>query len=128
MLRDWNSYARCYDLLCQINPAYHVLLRDFSKFLQTLAIDEPLQILDIGAGTGNFLLEAARALDHNVKLTHLDADQVMNELAREILDADGTDEKKRAAAKFYLEREVEASRTTPAAAARRLLEAFSKGS
>ena len=26
---DWNDYARCYDLLCALNPAYSELLEEF---------------------------------------------------------------------------------------------------
>ena len=45
-------------------------------------------------------------------LTSFEQNKPYNELAREILAADSADEKKRAAAKFYLEREVEANLIT----------------
>ena len=79
---DWNSYARCYDLLCSMNPAYQVLLQDFRTFLRTLQVGEELTVLDVGAGSGNFMIEMGSEFSDRVSVTHLDADGAMNNLAK----------------------------------------------
>lgn len=78
---DWNSYAKCYDILCGMNPAYQVLLQEFRTFLRRIEVREELSVLDVGAGSGNFLMEVGSEFSDRASMTHLDADGVMNELA-----------------------------------------------
>ncbi len=54
---DWNDYARCYDLLCSLNPAYTELLNEFRSFA-IAAVSPGSRILDLGGGTGNFFCSA----------------------------------------------------------------------
>ncbi len=80
-LVDWNSYAECYDLLCSINPAYQTLLKQFRTFLRGIEAGKELNVLDVGAGSGNFLMEVGSELANRASLTHLDSDNAMNQLA-----------------------------------------------
>jgi ubiquinone/menaquinone biosynthesis C-methylase UbiE len=65
-----------------MNPAYQVLLQDFRTFLRRLQVGEELSVLDVGAGSGNFMMEVGSEFSDRVSVTHLDADGVMNNLAK----------------------------------------------
>ena len=49
---EWNAYARCYDLLCAINPAYTELLEEFAAFIRKARTSVGARILDLGAEPG----------------------------------------------------------------------------
>jgi len=78
-LVDWHSYAGCYDLLCDMNPAYAELISHFAHFIEK-RVSPTARILDVGAGTGNFILSGAQ-IATNAQWTHLDADDAMNGIA-----------------------------------------------
>lgn len=78
---DWNDYARCYDLLCSLNPAYTELLDEFRSFA-IAAVPPGSRILDLGGGTGNFFCNALPAeISSSSELIHLDADSRMLSIA-----------------------------------------------
>ena len=78
-LVDWHTYASCYDLLCEMNPAYADLISHFGSFVEE-RISPSARILDVGAGTGNFILSGAQVAP-NARWTHLDSDDAMNGIA-----------------------------------------------
>lgn len=56
----WDRYARAYDAMADANPAYQSLLRRFSECATPWCVPSGGRIVDIGAGTGNFSMLAAR--------------------------------------------------------------------
>lgn len=76
----WNEYAQAYDIMCESNPAYQQNLAFFGDWLRSANLAGSSTICDIGAGTGNYLLEVARILP-DARLIHLDRDPRMNLLA-----------------------------------------------
>lgn len=81
---DWNSYARCYDLLCSLNPAYLELLSEFTSFINRAHLPVGSRILDLGGGTGNFFCHALpREISQSCELMHLDFDSEMLAIASE---------------------------------------------
>jgi SAM-dependent methyltransferase len=85
---DWNLYATCYDLLCEMNPAYGDLVRHLSEFLASMPAR--VRALDVGAGTGNFVLAGAGALSGST-WTHLEPYAGMNAIARRKYERAGID-------------------------------------
>lgn len=86
---DWNDYARCYDLLCSLNPAYTELLNEFRTFA-IASVTPGSQILDLGGGTGNFFCDALPSeIAASSELTHLDADAGMLSIAQQKYRARG---------------------------------------
>jgi ubiquinone/menaquinone biosynthesis C-methylase UbiE len=80
---DWNDYARCYDLLCSLNPAYTELLNEFRSFATT-SVALGSSILDLGGGTGNFFCSALPSeIATSSELIHLDADRGMLSIAQQ---------------------------------------------
>lgn len=80
---DWNDYARCYDLLCSLNPAYTELLNEFRTFA-TASVNPGSRILDLGGGTGNFFCNALPSeIATSSELIHLDADSGMLSIAQQ---------------------------------------------
>jgi ubiquinone/menaquinone biosynthesis C-methylase UbiE len=78
---DWNDYARCYDLLCDLNPAYTELLEEFRAFALS-SISPRSRVLDLGGGTGNFFCKALPStIAGSSELIHLDADAGMLSIA-----------------------------------------------
>ena len=78
---DWSAYARAYDLLASVNPAYQALVERFADFLSAVELPPRGAVLDLGAGTGSYSILAARRLsDRSVE--HLDSDPQMNDIAR----------------------------------------------
>jgi ubiquinone/menaquinone biosynthesis C-methylase UbiE len=76
----WDQYARAYDVMCSANPAYQENLALFRNWLQRAELSEHPRVCDVGAGTGNYLLEVASARP-NAELVHLDLDPGMNNTA-----------------------------------------------
>jgi ubiquinone/menaquinone biosynthesis C-methylase UbiE len=81
---DWDSYARCYDLLCTLNPAYLDLLQEFNTFVRRAELRAGSRVLDLGGGTGNFFCHALpQEIGHSCELMHLDFDAEMLSIANE---------------------------------------------
>ena len=78
---DWERYAQCYDLLCEINPAYWELEREFEKFMLGSGLPRECSILDLGGGTGNFFVSALPVEYHHARLVHLDSNPKMTQIA-----------------------------------------------
>lgn len=79
---DWANYARVYDLILEYNQAYHGILEVFGSTVSKWPMSAGIQVLDVGAGTGNFGLDiAARYPDAKVVL--LDRDPGMLEVAKQ---------------------------------------------
>ena len=78
---DWSAYARQYDFMCDLNPAYRNNVDDFAALIETWELPATATVCDIGAGTGNFILEVSRHLP-NATFVHIDNDSSMNEAAR----------------------------------------------
>lgn len=78
---NWSAYAREYDIIPSINPAYRELV---AHCVATVA-GWPLQpgdvVADIGGGTGNFSIALARALPA-VTILHTDFNEEMLAIAR----------------------------------------------
>ena len=86
---DWNDYARCYDLLCALNPAYTELLEEFRSFA-IASVPPGSRILDLGGGTGNFFCSALPSeIASTSELIHLDADLGMLSIAQRKYSAHG---------------------------------------
>lgn len=85
---DWASYAAVYDLMLDHNPAYHAIVERYRRFVGGLDLAPGSRLVDLGAGTGNFSLAAAR-LHPQATVVHVDADAAMNARARVKLAAQG---------------------------------------
>ena len=85
---NWSRYATVYDLMADSNPAYRQLLDDFCSYLVGLSIPRGGIILDLGAGTGQFSLLAARHYPQ-CKVIHVDQDAGMIDRAKEKALASG---------------------------------------
>jgi len=86
---SWDEYGLVYDIMCEANSSYQLLLKGYRNWLTTNQ-NEIRTALDIGAGTGNFVTEAARALPH-AKIDHIDRDHIMNFFAQEKYTKAGID-------------------------------------
>lgn len=51
---DWTAYAACYDLMAESNPAYQEIFPLIDRLVSPLQLSEGDQVLELGAGTGNF--------------------------------------------------------------------------
>ena len=78
---DWGAYATHYDLMCSYNPAYDKNLKDLLQYLDySQAIQAGDAIADLGAGTGNFVVELAK--NHpRTHFMHIDSNREMNSIA-----------------------------------------------
>jgi ubiquinone/menaquinone biosynthesis C-methylase UbiE len=77
---DWDAYASQYDLLAMYNPSYAENIELMRDLLSAKTKSEPKSILDVGAGTGNYL--CALGMDFpSARLVHLDSDAAMNGIA-----------------------------------------------
>ena len=79
-MTDWTRYATQYDLILEHNPAYQDILRRFEREVAGWDLPSGGLFADLGAGTGNFSLAAAKALPHTHVL-HVDRDPGMNAVA-----------------------------------------------
>jgi ubiquinone/menaquinone biosynthesis C-methylase UbiE len=76
----WDEYAQAYDVMCSANPAYQKNLTLFREWIAGLHLPQASTICDVGAGTGNYVLELARRFP-DARVIHLDSDPVMNRTA-----------------------------------------------
>jgi ubiquinone/menaquinone biosynthesis C-methylase UbiE len=79
---DWDAYARHYDLMCELNPAYRENINLLSSRLEEWPLPPSPRICDIGAGTGNYIAALSSRLP-DAEFWHLDMDERMNQIARE---------------------------------------------
>ena len=79
-LMDYKAYAPHFDPLCAINPAYEELLTLFESELASMNLPQAPEVLDLGAGTGNFV---CKLLDQvpSARVTHVDCSSDMNRIA-----------------------------------------------
>lgn len=85
---DWDAYASQYDLLATNNPAYRANIEELRELIPSLNLPDHPRILDVGAGTGNFICALAKDL-LDAKFVHLDFDEEMSEVARKKYAAAG---------------------------------------
>lgn len=78
----WSRYAPFYDEMCTFIPAYQENIDTLLEVLPSLNLPEQPKILDLGAGTGNYIVAVSEALP-GASFTHLDVDPVMNDAARD---------------------------------------------
>lgn len=84
---SWDKYGTHYDNMCEKNPSYQELLNEYDSWIQNhpeLAGD----ILDLGAGTGNFSMRTARA-HPSANILHVDQDVIMNRSAQRKYSSSG---------------------------------------
>lgn len=79
---EWDKYARAYDQMAAVNPAYYENLRRFSKEIQNWHIKPGEILLDLGAGTGNYSILMAKRFPRS-QVWHVDRNARMNAHARE---------------------------------------------
>lgn len=77
---DWDAYAEYYDELCELNPAYHENIEILLDRLKQWQLPEDSHICDMGAGTGNYIVELSKHLP-GANYRHVDFDIRMNDLA-----------------------------------------------
>ncbi len=85
---DWDAYATQYDVLATANPSYRENIEILRSLISGFDLPQDPVICDVGAGTGNFICALAQDLP-NAKFVHLDADETMNQIAREKYQAAG---------------------------------------
>lgn len=73
---QWDSYARSYDFLARNNPSYSENVEMVSSLYDGLILPNHANVVDLGAGTGNFIARLAQ--DHpDHSFVHLDASEEM---------------------------------------------------
>jgi ubiquinone/menaquinone biosynthesis C-methylase UbiE len=78
---DWDAYAKHYDEMCELNPAYRENIELLLKRLPEWDLPEAASICDVGAGTGNYIAALAGFLPL-ASFTHLDFDGRMIQTAK----------------------------------------------
>lgn len=78
----WDDYARTYDLMAEHNPAYQELLAIFANVATGWPMAEGEQIIEFGAGTGNFAIRAAE-LHPRAVVVHSEPEPTMQQRARD---------------------------------------------
>ena len=79
---DYKAYAPHFDPLCDINPAYQELLHLFQDELGQMDLSAVPEVIDLGAGTGNFVCSLLEVLPR-ASATHVDCSPDMNGVAQE---------------------------------------------
>ena len=77
---DWYAYAQKYDMLLAYNPFYQQAHQKVMKQVKNWSLRDGAVIADIGAGTGNYSVAAAR-LFPKAQVLHFDQDKGMNLMA-----------------------------------------------
>ena len=78
---DWDAYAKNYDDLCALNPAYHENIRVLLEHIAKWQLPPNANVCDLGAGTGNYIIHMNESLPE-ATYWHVDFDSRMNELAQ----------------------------------------------
>lgn len=79
---DWSRYARGYDLVTRLNPAYQDILERVRALAGRWALADGDTVVELGAGTGNVSTLIAALFPH-CSVIHADASAAMNALAAE---------------------------------------------
>lgn len=87
-MTNWNDYAETYDLMATETPAYQDLLQCFREEFGRWPLADGDTVLEVGAGTGNFTIEAAK-LFPGVSIIHSEPEPVMQRRAIEKLNREG---------------------------------------
>lgn len=77
---NWEAYAQRYDMLLHYNPFYQDLHQKVMALLRTWALPPGGDLVDLGAGTGNYSIPAARIFPE-VHVWHIDNNPGMNSVA-----------------------------------------------
>ncbi|MEQ8485711.1 MAG: methyltransferase domain-containing protein [Pseudomonadales bacterium] len=77
---DWDAYARSYDEMCALNPAYQQNIEMLIRRLPQWNLPDDARVCDLGAGTGNYILQLSEHLP-NASFWHVDADARMIDIA-----------------------------------------------
>ena len=77
---NWDAYAEHYDVMCDINPSYQENIDKLVRYIKDWNLSEAPSVLDLGAGTGNYIVSLARELP-TASFVHVDFDTKMNEVA-----------------------------------------------
>ena len=88
---DWDAYATQYDLLARYNPSYAENIALMRQFILPELLDGDTQVLDVGAGTGNYICALAQDCP-KARFVHLDSDPVMNRIASTKYQAAGIED------------------------------------
>jgi ubiquinone/menaquinone biosynthesis C-methylase UbiE len=78
---DWEAYAKHYDEMCRFNPAYQENIEALISRLDSWSLPDAPAICDIGAGTGNYILQLSSVLK-GASYVHVDFDRRMIESAQ----------------------------------------------
>ncbi len=81
-MTNWNDYSKTYDLMASVTPAYRDLVQRFREDIRQWRLADDATILEIGAGTGNFALEAAK-LHPSATIIHSEPEKGMQRHAME---------------------------------------------
>ena len=87
---DWTSYARSYDLIPDLIPQYNENIQELRQVLHQEGLVDALSVCDLGAGTGNYVIDMATYLPY-AEFIHVDNNGGMNEVAREKYATAGID-------------------------------------
>ena len=79
---DWKAYAKNYDMLLHYNPFYQDLQSKVIQILKDWQIQIDDQLIDLGAGTGNYSIEMAK-LFPQARILHIDNNEGMNAIAQQ---------------------------------------------
>lgn len=77
---DWEAYAQRYDMLLKYNPFYQELHQQVKEILTSWTLPKGGDLVDLGAGTGNYSTLAARMFPE-VNVWHIDNNPGMNKVA-----------------------------------------------
>ncbi len=78
---EYSAYADQFDSMCELIPAYQENIDYLLDIVGRLELPEAPKVLDLGAGTGNFVL-ALHDLVPSADFVHLDSDPAMNRVAK----------------------------------------------
>jgi ubiquinone/menaquinone biosynthesis C-methylase UbiE len=85
----WEKYAPVYDLMSRNNPSYDENIESLIKRLGGWDLGETPRVIDIGAGTGNFIEAFQPFLPAESEIVHLDFNPAMNKIAKKKYDQAG---------------------------------------
>jgi ubiquinone/menaquinone biosynthesis C-methylase UbiE len=85
---NWEAYAEHYDEMCALNPAYQQNIETLLARLSDWDLPSNATICDLGAGTGNYILQISKHLP-TAEFWHVDFDSRMVELAQAKYDRNG---------------------------------------
>jgi ubiquinone/menaquinone biosynthesis C-methylase UbiE len=79
---EWSDYAARYDLMAEHNPAYQENIGLLIERLRNWSLPGDARICDLGAGTGNYIVNLAQQLP-SAEFWHVDCDKTMINYAKE---------------------------------------------